>query len=115
MEIFHKKYYPDVFKSWYMDDWISRVYGRLRTIPEHRTEAVHATDSHGTRYQVDDVVSGRMEQELSKGKQMIIKHMRNYGAPQLMIDQYLNDEFDFIASEKVAQDIPLIQMGDRVR
>ena len=31
MEIFHGEYYPSEFSNWYMDDWITRVYGKART------------------------------------------------------------------------------------
>ena len=31
MRIFNGSYYPPELSDWYMDDWISRVYGRRRT------------------------------------------------------------------------------------
>jgi len=32
MEIFDMKYYPPELSDWWMDDWMSRVYGDKRTI-----------------------------------------------------------------------------------
>jgi len=31
MEIFGMEYYPPELSDWWMDDWISRVYGSTRT------------------------------------------------------------------------------------
>jgi hypothetical protein len=31
MEIFGQQYYPPVLSDWWMDDWISLVYGKVRT------------------------------------------------------------------------------------
>ena len=31
MDIFKRAYYPEVFSNWYIDDWITRVYGKERT------------------------------------------------------------------------------------
>jgi len=42
-------YYPVVFHNWYIDDWISRVYGSTRTTKMRNWEVIHHTDL-GTRY-----------------------------------------------------------------
>ena len=31
MEIFEQNYYPEEFANWFIDDWITRVYGKART------------------------------------------------------------------------------------
>ena len=58
-------YYPPVFKNWYVDDWITKVYepGRSKRIMDWE---VHHFANEGTRYEH----SGRdmLKDELQKGK-----------------------------------------------
>jgi len=42
-------YYPSVFHNWYIDDWISAVYGSARTV-KMKTWQVHHHVELGTRY-----------------------------------------------------------------
>ncbi|GMI19650.1 hypothetical protein TeGR_g2588 [Tetraparma gracilis] len=53
MDIFDQVYYPAVFTDWYMDDWVSRVYGIARTIKASKFNVEHHTTHHGQRYKVD--------------------------------------------------------------
>jgi hypothetical protein len=53
MEIFDMNYYPPELADWWMDDWISHVYGRERTFISHDCAVMHHTTTHGKRYQVD--------------------------------------------------------------
>ena len=41
MEVFDMEYYPPELTDWWMDDWISRVYGSSRTRQAHRIEVRH--------------------------------------------------------------------------
>ena len=43
-------YYPPDFRNWYVDDWISLVYGRGRTRVLRKWEVKHHIGYHGTRY-----------------------------------------------------------------
>lgn len=52
MAIFKHEYYPHVFENWYLDDWISNVYGPSRTTIHKAWEVKHHTQHHGTRYNV---------------------------------------------------------------
>ena len=49
MDIFQGQYYPPDLSDWWMDDWISRVYGAARTIKASNVEIVHHTHQHGQR------------------------------------------------------------------
>ena len=44
-------YYPPDFRNWYVDDWISLVYGRERTRVLGKWEVKHHIGYHGTRYE----------------------------------------------------------------
>ena len=63
-------YYPPVFSDWWMDDWITHVYGPSRT---QRGPFVvrHRIGHQGTRYEVDQAHKERLESELQSGRQRV--------------------------------------------
>ena len=69
LDIF-EHYYPPVFSDWWMDDWITKVYGTSRT---HRAtfRVRHHTGYQGTRYEVDQSHEARLQSELQVGRQRI--------------------------------------------
>lgn len=54
MEVFNKSYYPDQLQDWFMDDWISHVYGYHRTFLSKRIRVIHHNDYHSRRYVVNN-------------------------------------------------------------
>lgn len=50
MEIFDQIYYPPNFDEIYMDDWISLIYGRTRSIRAYNVMVIHHLNYHGTRH-----------------------------------------------------------------
>ena len=69
LQIF-EHYYPPIFSDWWMDDWITRVYGTSRT--RRATFRVrHLTGYQGTRYDVDQSHATRLQSELQAGHQRI--------------------------------------------
>ena len=69
LQIF-EHYYPPIFSDWWMDDWITHVYGPSRT---RRGPFVvrHRIGHQGTRYEVDQTHQNRLQTELQSGKQRI--------------------------------------------
>ena len=63
-------YYPSILSDWWMDDWISRVYGVSRT-KKGPFQVKHHTGHQGTRYEVDMRHAGSLEGELTQGAQRI--------------------------------------------
>ncbi len=53
MEVFDMNYYPPELTDWWMDDWISWVYGQKRTFRAQKHPVIHHTGAHGQRYEVD--------------------------------------------------------------
>eukprot|EP00978_Attheya_sp_CCMP212_P003940 scaffold8419_cov62-Attheya_sp.AAC.3 len=91
MDIFHLNYYPSTFHNWYLDDWISCVYGlKHRTLALPKWTVEHATESHGTRYKVYDAGKNALFRELRAGKTLIDSHLnklhRNYNETQIRSD-----------------------------
>jgi len=66
LDIF-EHYYPDVFSAWWIDDWISKVYGPQRSTKMMDWTVKHHTHKHGTRYEVQHHEAKLLEGELEKG------------------------------------------------
>lgn len=60
-------YYPDVFSAWWIDDWISKVYGPKRSTKMMDWTVKHHTHKHGTRYEVQHHEAQFLKGELEKG------------------------------------------------
>ena len=74
-------YYPPIFSDWWMDDWITHVYGRERT--RRGPFRVHHRIGHqGTRYEVDQSHARRLQAELHVGRQRVERFLllRDSGA-----------------------------------
>jgi len=74
LQIF-QTYYPSVFHNWYIDDWISAVYGKARTM-HMKTWHVHHHIELGTRYTpvMDD--QNFLGKELATGADMIDRYLQ---------------------------------------
>jgi hypothetical protein len=85
-------YYPPILSDWWMDDWISRVYGRRRT---RRLMDVSVTHSfkHGTRYTVDWAHGSELQREIDKGRTLVISYMEAHTDqyPAEVITHFKND------------------------
>jgi len=83
-------YYPTVLSDWWMDDWMTRVYGRLRTL---RLRSVHIdhTIGHGTRYEVDFAHGGMLAKEVYAGRVRIAAWMKQHGASAAEIKALVED------------------------
>lgn len=75
MEIFQHKYYPPVFDNWWVDDWITNVYGKNRTTKLKSWQVNHHTTHHRTRYHVNYALGKKLKAELDKGKAMLKKYL----------------------------------------
>jgi GR25 family glycosyltransferase involved in LPS biosynthesis/tetratricopeptide (TPR) repeat protein len=62
-------YYPPMLSDWWMDDWISFVYGAARTARAPAGwEVLHHTSNQGTRYDVDHSHRLALKHELKRGR-----------------------------------------------
>ena len=81
MDIFDREYYPPELVDWWMDTWITYVYGRSRTQKIRSAKAVHATSTHGQRYHVDRANMAKLYPALGRGKRKLAEYMRAHGQP----------------------------------
>lgn len=72
LAIFGGLYYPPVLSDWYMDDWISRVYGQART-QKGPFYVTHHIGQHATRYAVDRAHEFALDHELAAGRAAIAR------------------------------------------
>mmetsp|Transcript_9111 Transcript_9111/g.9229 ORF Transcript_9111/g.9229 Transcript_9111/m.9229 type:complete len:92 (+) Transcript_9111:1-276(+) len=78
--IFEDEYYPNIFDNFYLDDWISRVYGESRTKQIQEWVVKHHINYHGTRYDPSHhhayILDGELEKGHSKVKSWIVNKTR---------------------------------------
>jgi len=77
MEIFEQVYYPALLVDWYMDDWVSQVYGKDRSIKATRYNVEHHTYHHGQRYKVDRSNERHLKPEIKEGRAKISAYTRD--------------------------------------
>ena len=88
------EYYPTELVDWWMDDWISRVYGSTRTIQAKDVEVLHHTTAHGRRYEVDKSNAMKLDRLVHLGKAKIHAFMEEAGLDANIIKEFVNSEFD---------------------
>lgn len=80
LDIFGGVYYADAFDNWWLDDWISAVYGPERTRKLPSWTVRHHVGFHGTRYKVAHHKGGLLEKEVRAGKEKIAAWLRQRAA-----------------------------------
>jgi hypothetical protein len=102
LEIFDS-YYPKELTDWYIDDWITRVYGRRRTRRLSPVVVTHRTSAHGTRYTVDKAKAVELPGLVTRGKNRILDWMnanKNTGEYEdvltdAKVAEFTSDKFRF--------------------
>ena len=64
------KLYPDVFRNWYSDDWLSMVYGEEHTTMDDRVVVVNS-QTQGTRYKKNQEAGEWLQDEVEKGMRLV--------------------------------------------
>jgi hypothetical protein len=93
MDIFDQ-YYPSQLNDWWMDDWITRVYGRTRTRRLANVVVIHQS-THGTRYNVDHSHGSLVDGLIAKGKTKILDYMKQKNYPDAVIETFQADTTEF--------------------
>lgn len=105
-------YYPHELMDWWMDDWISRVYGARRTLRLSEVHVVHHTHAHGTRYNVDFANGAKLDGAVDAGKATILSYMKSRGLAKELLDAFDSDNF---VRPGLGREENLIPHGDRPR
>lgn len=82
MEVFGMNYYPPALVDWWMDDWVTLVYGWQRTFSYREAEVIHHTGAHGQRYEVTKENESKVNALVQQGRQMIRAWMLKHQVPE---------------------------------
>lgn len=96
-------YYPPELTDWWMDDWISFVYGYSRTFKAISHPVLHHTGAHGQRYDVDRSNENLLESLITKGHNRILSYMLKNDLSADKIQKY--QKSDYLPGQS-HQDIP---------
>lgn len=93
LELFKLDYYPHQLSDWWMDDWISHVYGRQRTFitapaPYSDISVVHYVHKHPRRYHIDYKHEKLLPQLVLDGQRDIFQWMIEHKRPLAELNAY---------------------------
>jgi hypothetical protein len=75
LDIFDR-YYPEQFDNWWIDDWITGVYGDERTTMEDKWTVINHSGKTGTmRYNVNEKLKHHLEPALFHGEKRIKQYL----------------------------------------
>jgi len=93
MQVFEMNYYPAELTDWWMDDWISLVYGQQRTFKARQVPVVHHTGAHGQRYEVDRTHEKMLGKLVESGRTKIRQWLLQNNVPEDELKAFDKDEF----------------------
>ncbi len=76
-------YYPKILKNWYIDDWISTVYGPSRTSKLMNWVVIHHVEG-GTRYKPTTLQHKLLKPLIVQGEQRINKYLHAVGTKNII-------------------------------
>ena len=91
MDIMQTNYYPTELPDWWMDNWISRVYGKHRTFYSEDAVVMHHTYAHGQRYEVNRQNQKHLPVTLQRGRRLILSWMHMNNASSSDIQEFERD------------------------
>lgn len=93
MDIFEMNYYPPQLVDWWMDDWISVVYGQSRTFKAKKYPVMHHTGAHGQRYKVDQSNRKYLDKLILDGRNRIRNWMLKNNVSEHDLKEFDNDRY----------------------
>lgn len=103
MEVFNGLYYPAPLQDWWMDDWISSVYGLHRSFMSKNITIYHHIKAHGKRYNVDFEHEKHLAPLTVDGRRLVAVWMRKNNVPLHVQQAFLLDT----VNEPTSQDTKL--------
>lgn len=96
MDIFEGLYYPTEFSDWFMDDWISAVYGPKRTFLSKKVGIDHHNRFRERTYVVNRSNVKLLPPLIQKGQQKIMQWMQRQrkekqGVPDGVLEEFEED------------------------
>ena len=93
MDIFEGRYYPLEFSDWFMDDWISAVYGPLRTVLSRKVGVDHHSrlGLRGSSYEATRSNENLLAPLIKSGQQNISRWMVRHNIAKHVVTAYEED------------------------
>ena len=88
------QHYPHSLADWWMDDWITRVYGKERTKRVEEVVVQHLIKTHGRRYEVDLSRKLLLGTEVELGRRLVERWLADRGMAE-ELRRYQADDFLF--------------------
>ncbi|CAM9129866.1 unnamed protein product [Discosporangium mesarthrocarpum] len=122
-------FFPESFRNWWSDDWISSVYGANHTFRDHFVTITHDIETHKLdttqRYQIDFAAQYFLVNELKRGHVTLNKWLEGQGLPQLALpvvcgysplveEVYTALELKFEKEKKPTYPLDSVEMRHRV-
>jgi len=108
-------YYPPVLTDWFMDDWISRVYGSKRTKLLKDVEVVHHSKTYGRRYDVDGKHRHLVDELVESGKERVLKFLKKRGASAEALKRFSSDRFNHRQQQREVDQSTISRKSSAVR
>jgi hypothetical protein len=108
-------HYPRELVDWWMDDWVSRVYGRTRTKLLKSVEVIHHSKTYGRRYDVNGSHRHLVDGLVEKGKRQILQYMEENGASSTTMRAYSQDKFDFRQEQRAVDQSTITRKSRAIR
>lgn len=93
-------HYPPSLMAWWMDNWVSQVYGRKRTKRVRAAKITHLVNVHGTRYKVHAETAGFMRGEILRSRAMIEEYLSHTPNMKKQLDEYRSDTFTYHVAQR---------------
>ena len=77
-----------------MDEWISMVYGDVRTRQAQSIEILHHIHFHGQRYSVDMSHASLLHGLVEEGKTRILQWMASHDIDNGTVHEFMSSRFD---------------------
>jgi len=74
LDIFDR-YYPDEFDNWWIDDWITHVYGWDRTTMDENWTVINHSGGDTMRYKVNENLKDHLEPSIQHGSQKVEQYL----------------------------------------
>jgi hypothetical protein len=88
MTLFHMNYYPIELPDWWMDDWITHVYGQQRSFLSRQIAVLHHTQAHGKRYSVDFENEHQLISTIQTGRKLIRRWMKRNNSTKMDLKEF---------------------------
>ena len=87
-------HYPPSLQAWYMDNWVSQIYGKKRTKRVNSARITHLIHTHNTRYPVIGFAQ-YSRGEVVRGRAVFEEYLSHTPGMAEQLKEYRSDSFNY--------------------